>query len=429
MNLRNATRSLRALAGATALMLLTAAAPCQSESTIKDETKAEVLQRVNTLITRSAYVPGIDFGKWTSFIEAEKEKLDAAKTDEEFGRVINGTLAKFSASHIVLIPPRAAEAQRTNQTVGVGITTQQTEDGLTIVRTVKDAPAAKAGLLPGDVIVAVDGKPAEGIRGIPGAEGTLVTLTIKRGEEKPKDFSITRAKFSTARPEELTWIDKDTAKLSIYSFNVSYDQDRVEGFMKEAQRARNLILDLRDNGGGMVLNLEHLLGMFLPSDTPIGTFIGRSLVRRYTAETGQEPKDLTKIAEWSDQKIKSRLNRRVPRFKGNVAVLVNRASGSASEMAAAALRDKLGATVVGTKSAGAVLVSVIVPASNGYMLQYPLNDYVTIGGQRLEGTGVAPDIEVADPKLALPNAKDEVVEKAVQVLVAKTTKPREIGGR
>lgn len=428
MNLSNASRSLRALAGATALMLLTAAAAAQ-ESTIKSETKTEVLDRVNMLVTKSAFVPGIDFSKWTSFIDAEKEKLDGAKSDEEFQRVVNGALAKFGASHIVLTTPKAAEIRRTGQTVGVGITTQPTDEGLTIVRTVKGAPADLAGLRPGDIITMVDGKTVEGIKGIPGAEGTLVTLTIKRGEEKPKDYSIKREKFSTVRPEELNWVDKDTARLSVYTFDFTYDRDRVESLMKDAQKARNLIVDLRDNGGGAVVNLEHLLGMLCPPDKPIGTFISKSLVKRYAEETGEDEKDLAKVAAWSDQKIKPRLNRRVPRYKGNIAVLVNRWSGSASEIAAAALRDNAGATVVGTKSAGAVLVSVIVPASNGFMLQYPLSDYITVSGLRLEGNGVAPDLEIEDPKLRLPDAKDPVVEKAVQSLMAKTSKPREVGGR
>ena len=427
MDFRNASRSLHALAGATALLLTTAMAVAQSEPTIKDETKSEVLERVTRLLTRSAFVPGIDFSKWPSFVEADKEKIDAAKTDDDFQRAVNGALYKFGASHIVLSTPKAAETRRTGQSVGVGITTQQSEEGLIVVRTVKDAPADKAGLRPGDVIVSVDGQPVEGIKGIPGAEGTTVVLTVKRGTDAPKDYSVKRAKFSTVRPEELTWLDKDTAKLNVYTFDFTYDAERVEKYMKEANRARNLILDLRDNGGGAVVNLEHLLGMLLPPDKPIGTFISKSLVNRYRLETGEDATDLAKVAEFSDSKITPRLNKRVPRYKGNLVVLVNRWSGSASEIAAAALRDVAGAQVVGTKSAGAVLVSVIVDASNGFRLQYPLSDYVTIKGQRLEGSGVAPDIEVADPKLRLPDTKDEVVEKAREQLAK--AKSREIGSR
>jgi carboxyl-terminal processing protease len=85
-------------------------------------------------------------------------------------------------------------------------------------------------------------------------------------------------------------------------------------------------------------------------------------------------------------------------------------------MCAAALRETIGATIVGNKSAGAVLVSVIVPVSNGFMLQYPLSDYVTTTGIRLEGNGVTPDYSVEEPRIRLPQTKDTAVAKAVEVL-------------
>ena len=109
-------------------------------------------------------------------------------------------------------------------------------------------------------------------------------------------------------------------------------------------------------------------------------------------------------------------------------MLINGVSGSASEIVAAGLRDTIGATVVGSKSAGAVLVSQYVPASNGFMLQYPLSDYVTIKGVRLEGAGVIPDVLASDPKLRTPNAPDDVVKKAVELFAnAKQGDGHEIG--
>ena len=108
----------------------------------------------------------------------------------------------------------------------------------------------------------------------------------------------------------------------------------------------------------------------------------------------------------------------MPVYTGRVAVLVNRFSGSASEIAAAALHDLVGAEVVGTKSAGAVLVSVIGDATNGFTLQYPIMDYVTVKGLRIEGNGVAPTVTVEDAKFRLPKDPDPVVEKAVAQLKA-----------
>ena len=93
-------------------------------------------------------------------------------------------------------------------------------------------------------------------------------------------------------------------------------------------------------------------------------------------------------------------------------MIVNKFSGSAAEIAAAALHDVLGAPVIGTKSAGAVLASVIDPVSNGFTLQYPIEDYVTIKGVRLEGNGVTPDILSQDVALRTPNAHEDAIEKA-----------------
>ena len=312
--------------------------------------------------------------------------------------------------------------------MGIGITQQRIDEGTLILRTVTGAPADKAGLVPGDIIVKVDGKPAEGAKGIAGEEGTSVVLTVKKADGKTQEYTLTRSKFSTKRPEEITEIDKNTAKLSIYTFDLSYDPENVEALMKRASKYKNLILDLRDNGGGAVVNLQHLLGLFLPDDKSIGTFVSRRLATDYMEKTGGSEKEVLKVAEWSRGSERWRDNpnvqvkpfkNTVPRYKGHTAVLVNRFSGSASEMAAAALRDLAGAEVVGTKSAGAVLVSVIVPASNGFTLQYPISDYVTVKGLRIEGNGVVPTAEVEDPKVRLPNTKDPVVEKAASLL-AKT---------
>ena len=85
------------------------------------------------------------------------------------------------------------------------------------------------------------------------------------------------------------------------------------------------------------------------------------------------------------------------RFKGKVALLVNRGSASASEIAAAALQESKRAVVIGRKTAGAVLTSQFVSVGDGYSMQIPVGDYKTAKGVRLEGTGVTPEVEVLSP--------------------------------
>jgi carboxyl-terminal processing protease len=140
-----------------------------------------------------------------------------------------------------------------------------------------------------------------------------------------------------------------------------------------------------------VVNLLHLSGYFLGKDEPLGTFVGRALVRRYEEKTGDKSSDVLKVAAW-EEASRLRAASRTERYEGTVAVLINAGTGSASEMMAAALREYRGAKVVGAKSAGAVLASYMWPIKEGFTLQFPVTDYVTIKGLRIEGTGIVPDV-------------------------------------
>ncbi len=407
--MRLRSRFLPLLVGATALL---AAAPAQTIDK-NPKAKAEVLTKMGDLIARYAFVPNVDFSRWPKLVEEHQKEIDAAKTDDEFARAVNVALHDFGFSHIVLATPKMATVRQSGKTVGIGITSQPVEDGILVVRTVPDAPAAKAGIVAGDTILEVDGQKVEGIRGIPGDPGTKVRLKVRHAGGKTQTYELVRREFSTVRPEELTFPKGDTALLTVPTFDRSYNADRVEGLMKKAADAKNLILDLRDNGGGAVTNLQHLAGLLMPADKPLGIYVDKGSLSRFTkADPKADPKDLTKVALTSGRKIlpfKSEL----PAFKGNLIVLTNGGSGSASEILASALQEEIGAKVVGTRSAGAVLVSVIVPATNGFFLQYPLSDFVTPRGRRLEGSGVTPDLAVEEPKLRLPNVKDNAVDASL----------------
>jgi carboxyl-terminal processing protease len=381
----------------------------------KPAVKAEVLGKVTEIVTNYAFVPKVDFKKWPDFLAAEKPKLEAAKTDDEFTSAVNGALSKFGLSHIVLQSPRNVTMRRTATSTGIGVSTYPHKDGLLIMRVVDGAPADKVGLIAGDIIIGVNGKKPEGITGIPGEAGTSVAIKVRRATGEEVEYNIVRKPFSTRRPEVLETVSEDTKRLSVYTFDLQYDAKRVDELMSKAMDSKNLILDLRDNGGGAVVNLQHLLGYFLPADEPIGTFIGKQTINKYVAETGLDGTDLVAIAKWQKRKLMPLAPENGKVFKGNVIVLVNGGSGSASEMCAAALRERLGAKVVGRPSAGAVLVSVIMPVGDGFSLQYPLSDYITIQGVRLEGNGVKPDVIVEDAPARLPGQPDLTLLKAVEL--------------
>ncbi len=406
------------IASATmALSLLVSQAHAQEATKIDATAKKDVLDGMTRLITTHAYVPGVDFNKLGSLLEKQKENLDKADSIDQFTNSVNMALQEFGFSHIVLMRPVDVSARINRSSVGIGVNIQPHEEGIMVVRVVPNAPADEAGIVAGDILVKANGKQITDPADLRGEEGQQVTITVKKANGKYKDYTITRKKFSTVRPEELKWVNKDTAAISIYTFDLSYDRRNVEKLMTEASKAKNLIVDLRNNGGGAVLNMNHFLGLILPKGTTIGTFVSKDLVENFVKEKGGNADDLKGIAEFSQRKLVSSGNVNIPVFKGKVAVLVNGASGSASEITAQALKENLGAPVVGTKSAGAVLVSVMVPVDKtGFMVQYPINDYVSAKGVRLEHNGVAVDAEVRTPQEAMPGKADPAWQTVLPLL-------------
>lgn len=381
---------------------------------VTKEVKGRVLDKLTQIITTYAYVPGADFSKLPDMLAANKDEIEKADSEAQFQEAVNKTLAGFGVTHLSMQTPEQSEERVDGQTVGLGVSVHIEDDGILIVRVVPKSAAEDAKLKPGDLLTAADGKPVHTPLDLQGKEGQPVDLTVKGPDGKVRSVHLVRRKFSTVRPEELDWIDKDTAVLKIYTFDLSYDGDHVEDLMKKAAKAKNLIVDLRDNGGGLVSNVQHFLGLVLPSHTAIGSFINKNLVDRYVKEEHGNPSDLKAMAAWSDKKIHTFDSTEGP-FKGHTVVLVNGGTGSGAEIAAAAMRETLGSPVVGTKSAGAVLVALMQPLPDGYTLLFPITDYVTGKGLRLEGNGVDPDVVAKDPAIPLPGTPDDVINEAVKL--------------
>ncbi|MBX7134952.1 MAG: hypothetical protein K1X67_19975 [Fimbriimonadaceae bacterium] len=403
--------------GLLALVTATVGTVWAQPGTTKDsapftsEAKQQVLDDMTRILTTRAYVPGHDFNKWNEMLTKRKEAIDKSKTPGEFAMVINQAFNEFGFSHITLATPEANQAMRERKMVGLGVRIATIEEGVRLEYVFEKSGAADAGLVVGDTIIEVNGEKPRGREAFVGDEGTKVKIKVKRADGSVKDFEVTRKSFSTVLPETLAWPEKDVAVLTIPDF-MTYSMPRVDDLIKEANgKAKLLIVDLRGNGGGRVLFLQHLAGRLFPRGQAMGTFINRSTVEKYVKEKGGKETDLKAIAEFSQDKVLGIRSENSPVFTGQVACLVNGGSGSASEMMAAGIRELNGGVIVGTKSAGAVLASLMQPISNGFMLQYPFQDYVTIKGLRLEGNGVVPDIEAPTPG---PGQPDKAVTSAIE---------------
>jgi len=393
-----------------------------AEKTMTKEAKDEVLKAIADVIANRAFVPGVDMTKWPEYIEKQKDDLDKADKDTDFSRAINRALRDFGVSHIRLLTPRAADARDRVSVVSIGVTTRPDNNTLIITTVLPKSPAEDAGLKVGDVITMVDGKAPENSQVLTGDIDSQVTIKVKSGTDE-KELKLKRARVSTARPETLTWVNDDTAVIRIWTFSRGYGRENIENLMKQAnEKAKYLIVDLRSNGGGSTANLQHFLSLLMPADTPVGTFVGKAMVRDY--EKDHTPStDPIQIASAVDRKYKTR-KLTIDPFKGKIAVLVNRGSASASEICASALHDVLGSPIVGTRSAGAVLASIFGPLPQGFQLQYPVSDYVTVKGVRLEGHPLAPDVEVTitptPGQAPKPTDPDPVIAKAVEKLKSAT---------
>ncbi|MCE2652751.1 MAG: S41 family peptidase [Planctomycetaceae bacterium] len=410
----------RTLALAFALFLLVTAAQAQpgGDDPITDEQKAAVLESARRLVEQRAFAGGVSFATWEQKLAERKDRIDRATTVGAFSREVNRLLNEYGISHIDLVTPTMAQRQREDSMVGIGIRHSGFTGGpVTIDQIIKGGPAEKAGLKPGDVIQAVDGAPLGNVAMLRGEEGSKVVLEVKRGDEV-FNIEVTRAKFSTRDPAELIKVNDETAMLVLPTFDRGYDRDSVENLFREAAQYKSLIIDLRGNGGGAVTNLYHFLGMLLPRGAEFGTSVNKEVAEEYQRATGGDPADVVKVAEWHRRKWTVRRNA-VPPFTGRVAVLINRASASASEIATAALvevRDPPAITV-GTRTAGAVLVANDVSMPEGFRMRVPVSDYVTIKGRRLEGNPWVAQIQIQTGfRRDSAIASDRVVAAAVKAL-------------
>lgn len=259
---------------------------------------------------------------------------------------------------------------------GIGVEISAVDDYITVVETIKNTPGEKAGLLAGDRIVAVDGQsivgvtPVEAAQMMRGPEGTKVTLTVERENiEKPLTFTIMRANIVV--PSVFAeMLEGKIAYIQITTFDEHTGSDFQKALLElEAQGMRGLILDLRDNPGGLLDQAVKIGQEILPAG-PITHMVDRegNLLQTYQSY-GTE--------------------KNYP-----IVVLINGNSASASEIIAGALQDTGTAILVGTKTYGKATVQHLEALSNQSGIRYTVAKYQTPKGRDIHGQGLEPDVQV-----------------------------------
>lgn len=398
-----------------------------ANSTLTPEQKQSILDRTARLVEQRAFADGTDFSRWKTILAKYQQRVDDAETSEQLSRVLNRALNDFGISHLDLLDPKQAKDRKEDSFGGIGVTVQAAPDAIVLTEIREDSPADKAGLRSGDRVIQIDGKSVADLMAdradedrplsmIRGEIGTTVNLTVERKDQPTFTVPVIRAEISKGLPPKLTMVGDDAAVLTLASFTEAYDRTKVEQLITRARERQKLIIDLRNNGGGAVSNLGHLLGLLLPPGTKVGSFVSKSDAAKYERETGTSPKDAVALAEWKSQKFRTRAGNVEP-FEGQVAVLINGASASASEILAAAMRELRGAPLVGTPTAGAVLLSTYVRMEGGFEMKVPTSDYVTIKGHRLEKDPLKPDVRVFSSSRARRSvSEDPAIKAALEAL-------------
>jgi carboxyl-terminal processing protease len=275
---------------------------------------------------------------------------------------------------------------------GVGIEISFRDNVLTVVSPIEGTPAYKAGIQAGDKIIRIDGKLTndlslqEAVKAIRGEKGTKVELTIMReGLDKPLEFSLTRdvIPIKSVRSYLLT---PKIGYVRVSTFQAKTVQDlntELEGLEKD-RSLEGLILDLRNNPGGLLSQAIDVADLFLDSGIIVSTK-GRN----------------------SSQDMKATAHREKVERKYPIIVLVNGGSASASEIVAGALQDNKRALVLGTRTFGKGSVQTILPLSDGSGLRLTTAMYYTPSGRSIQASGIFPDVELR----FVPPTPDEGTEK------------------
>lgn len=334
---------------------------------------------------------------WNEDIDEEKLETGA----------VEGYVAALGDAYTEYIPADEMEEYTENITgnfVGIGIYMIADEESgrVVVYYPIPESPAESAGIQAGDLIISVDGTEytAEDFDNIAdyikGEEGTTVNIVIERNGER-HSFDIVREKINT-NPIIIEMLENNIGYLKLPSFDEGTAEDfkaKVEELQTEG--AQKLIIDLRNNGGGIVEEATDIADLLLER--------GKTII---STVDNQEQKEVT-------------FSEKDPTFTMPVIVLVNENSASASEILACSLQDNERATIVGTKTFGKGIIQTLLSLTDGSGLKITTEEYYTPKGTTIHNVGITPDEVVELPDTitsiyAVKREEDTQLQKAMELL-------------
>ena len=333
---------------------------------------------------------------------------------------IAGLALSLKDPYTVFLPPKQSEIFRSDiagNFEGVGMEIATREGMLVVVAPLKGTPAEKAGLLPADKILAIDGVSTEGmtvedaVSLIRGPKGTKVRLSIFREDQSDileKDIvrgiitipTLDTQIVSSVRAPGATSQSGEIFIIRLYNFSansMSLFRKAVIDFSKTD--GNKLVIDLRGNPGGFLEVAVEMASFFVPD--------GKLIVREISGQPEHE----------EERDYRSRgVNAFRPDLK--IVILVNQGSASASEIFAGALRDHGLAVLIGAKTFGKGSVQELIDLKDGGSLKVTIARWLTPNGTSISKSGLSPDIEVTLTAEDIENGKDPQLQKAIEYLLS-----------
>lgn len=284
----------------------------------------------------------------------------------------------------------------------VGIRAKKSDDGLIVISPLSNTPASRAGILAGDIILEIDGRPIremelrEAVILLQGKPGSQVNLQIKKGDGRIIDLTLHREKIDLEEVAHRKLTQDGLGYIRILEFNPETHRKIMRVLMDYRKgNCKGLVLDLRNNPGGVLLATTDAAELFLRMGQKIGS-------------------------------IRPIRNKRSVVFQANrnslilfpIVVVMNHGTGSGGEIFAAALKDNGRATLVGSRTFGLGSVQEVFVLSDGDMLRLTTGYVFRPNGEPIEGKGISPDVELVDDLEFGPNEKveTEFIKKVFDVL-------------
>lgn len=360
-----------------------------------------------TLIDKNSHEKDLDFGIFWKVWDLLKEKFvdhDTLDAHKLLYGAINGMLSASGDPYTTFFDPEATKAfdeEISGSFDGIGAEMGMKDKILTIIAPLEGMPAEKAGLLPGDKVLKINGESTESlsldaaVSKIRGAKGTDVTLTIYReGDAETRNITVTRDAISVKS------VRTEDKKNGVRLIRISrFGEDTNQEFrtaLKEviAAKPKGIILDMRSNPGGLLDMAVDIAGEFLPKDSVV------------VIEEDSEKKQKSLLAKGGDS-------------LGNipVVILINGGSASASEILAGALRDnREDVRIVGETSFGKGSVQELIPVNRETKVKITVAHWLTPSGKQINKVGISPDVEVKLSAADLEKKQDPQMDKAIEVL-------------